>query len=146
MQTTIATAYAPGLGYYGGPDILSCSGRFYVQSPQWVWEDEWETYGHYTDGTNGAVMFTVDSSHSFNLVLAGKNALSGYGLTGLENPVAAVYNYSNSTYVGTFYGEGTHDLSTLPAGNYQVIVFGQTPGTINSPLQSGIVVASVVAY
>lgn len=147
VTTTITNTYAPNLGYNGTDPIVACSGRFYKQAQQWVWDDEWETYGHYEDPTTTCYLdFTVDASDSFDLRLDGQNFLSNYSLTGLENPVAVVYNTTSGySYIGTYSGEGTHGLGTLSPGNYRVYIFGDTPTTDNNPFQSGIVVASIFA-
>jgi hypothetical protein len=141
VTTSIETASSSG--YTAGPHITDCSGRFFIESQYWVWDDEWEISGHYEGGTGGAVNFTVGSSHSFNLQVLGKDNLSAYSLTGLEQPVCQLWK--GSTYIDTYYGEGSHNLNTLSTGDYQLYVYGGTPEVDNSPFQSGIVVASIVA-
>lgn len=139
--TTITNQYAPNQGFTSTSPITHCSGRFYIEAPQWVWDDEWNQEGHYEGGTSATIQFTVEVSHSFTLNVAAAS-LSAYGLTGLEAPIGYVYKVGVG-YVTSFGGEGNTSLGTLTPGTYVVVTYAAEGSQPDSPTGSGIAVVSV---
>ncbi|MFT3870316.1 MAG: hypothetical protein QM715_17850 [Nibricoccus sp.] len=137
-STRVVNQYAPNIGFTSSAPITNCSGRFYVEAPVNVWDEDSGTWNQ-TGGSGGTIRFTVTETRSFFVQVFGYNILGQYGLVGAKSPYVYLYNANTWQYVGYFGGEGTSSIGTLTPGNYIMFVDAEVD------TDSGIVMASVNA-